>query len=273
MVSVIVTTKNESLHLASCLQSIKNQSYRDIEIIVVDNQSTDKTKEIAKTYGAKVFDIGPERSAQRNFGAQKAKGEYVLFLDADMQVTSSVVQECVEKMQGEQKNGRQFIGVIIPERSIGIGYWAQCKALERSFYEGVEWMEAARFYKKDVFMKAGGYDVRLTGPEDFELPQRLKKLYGVASIGRISSYILHDEGKIILMKLLKKKFYYGKKMGHYRSMKTSRGYFDKQANLFLRYGLFFRRPLRLLKDPVHALGMFIMKTLEIFALAYGGLQG
>ena len=273
MVSVIVTTKNESSHIASCLQSIKNQLYQDIEVIVVDNGSNDKTKVIAKTFGARVFDKGPERSAQRNFGAQNAKGGYLLFLDADMELMPSVVQECLEEIQKPRDEGKKLIGLVIPEKSIGIGYWAHCKALERSFYEGVEWMEAARFYKKEAFVSIGGYDVHLTGPEDFELPQRLKMRYGTNKIGRISSYILHNEGKISLRKLLQKKYYYGRKMGHYRSMQTSQGYFDKQANLFLRYGIFLKRPLRLLRDPVHAIGMFVMKTLEIGALAYGGLRG
>ncbi|MFH0876438.1 MAG: glycosyltransferase [archaeon] len=47
-VSVIVTTKNEERNIARCLVSVKNQSYPNIEIIVVDNNSSDKTKEIAK---------------------------------------------------------------------------------------------------------------------------------------------------------------------------------------------------------------------------------
>lgn len=268
MVSVIVTTKNEASHIASCLQSIKNQSYADVEIIVVDNGSSDKTKTIAKTFGASVFDKGPERSAQRNFGAEKAHGKYLLFLDADMTVSPTVVEECLLVMQKEE-----IQAVVIPEKSVGVGFWAKCKALERSFYEGIHWMEAARFYKKDMFMNLGGYDIHLTGPEDFELPQRLISGYGVNVIGRISSYIYHDEGNISLTKLLRKKYYYGKKMRRYRSIETSKGYFHKQASLFFRYTLFFQKPFRLLKDPMHALGMFIMKTLELCALAYGGLRG
>ena len=97
-VSVIVTTKNEADRLPACLESIKKQTYLNIELIVVDNNSRDKTKDIAKSFGARVFDKGPERSAQRNFGVSHAKGDYLLFLDADMELTPKVVEECVEVM-------------------------------------------------------------------------------------------------------------------------------------------------------------------------------
>ena len=267
MVSVIVTTKNESSHIASCLTSIQRQTYRDTQIIVVDNGSTDKTKEIARTFTPQVYDAGPERSAQRNFGVKKAKGTYVLFLDADMIVTPDVIGECVDAMM---KNN--YIGVVIPERSFGIGFWAACKRFERRYYEGVDWIEAARFFRKRIIADLGGYDERLTGPEDFELPQRIKERYGQKTIGRISAYINHDEGKLSLAKLLKKKYYYGTKMHRYRTLPDSKGYFQRQANPLTRYALFFRKPIYFLKEPLHGIGMLIMKTLEMFALTWGALR-
>ena len=99
LVSVVITTKNEEKNIENCLKSILKQTYpRDkIEIIVVDNNSTDRTKEIARRYTDKVYNKGPERSAQRNFGAKQAKGEYYLYLDADMILSPNVISECVEK--------------------------------------------------------------------------------------------------------------------------------------------------------------------------------
>ena len=62
LVSVIVPTKNSERTLAKCLDSIRNQTYKSIEIIVVDNNSIDSTKEIAKRFTKKVYNKGPERS-------------------------------------------------------------------------------------------------------------------------------------------------------------------------------------------------------------------
>lgn len=268
LVSIIITTRNEDQHISACLRSIKRQTYKPIEIIVVDNNSTDRTKVVARDHTRLIFDAGPERSAQRNFGAKKAKGEYLLFLDADMVLTPKVVEESVSLII----NHKSIIhAVTIPEKSFGIGFWARCKALERECYEGVGWMEAARFYRKEIFEKLGGFDDRLTGPEDFELSQRVKAKYGNESVGRLESYILHNEGELSLANLIQKKYYYGKRMDRYRKLTESRGFFKKQANIFFRFGLFFRRPEIFIRNPIHAFGMLIMKTLEMAALSVGGL--
>lgn len=267
LVSIIVTTKNEEKNIASCLQSIQKQTYGNIETIVVDNKSTDRTKEICKQFAVSVFDKGPERSAQRNYGARKSKGKYFLFLDADMVLEKDIVEECVLRIT--KKNQQRIYAVIIPEKSYGEGFWAKCKVLERSFYEGVEWIEAARFYQHDIFWEFGGYDENLTGPEDFDLPQRIKTKYGKQFIGRINAHIHHNEGKLTLGKSLCKKFYYGKKMREYYTNKENRQYAKQQGSIFNRYMLFFSKPKKLFRNPVLGFGMLCMKTSEMIALGLG----
>ncbi len=267
LVSIIVTTKNEEKNIASCLQSIQKQTYRNIETIVVDNKSTDKTTDICKQFSVSVFDKGPERSAQRNYGARKSKGKYFLFLDADMVLEKDIVKECV--LQITKNNQQKVYAIIVPEKSYGEGFWAKCKALERSFYEGVEWIEAARFFQEDIFWEFDGYDENLTGPEDFDLPQRIKTKYGKQFIGRINAYIHHNEGKLSLGKSLRKKYYYGKKMREYYASKKNRQYAKQQGSIFNRYILFFSKPKKLFQEPILGLGMLGMKTLEMVALGLG----
>ena len=60
LVSVIITTKNEEKNIKTCLVSIKNQTYQNIEIIVVDNNSIDSTKKLASEYTKYVYNKGPE---------------------------------------------------------------------------------------------------------------------------------------------------------------------------------------------------------------------
>ena len=83
MISIIIPTYNEAKYLPLLLQSIKSQSFKDYEIIVADNNSTDSTVEIAKTYGAQITSGGLP-GAGRNAGAKIAKGDLLLFLDADV---------------------------------------------------------------------------------------------------------------------------------------------------------------------------------------------
>jgi len=272
LVSVIITTRNEEKNINACLSSLLDQTYKNIEIIVIDNHSTDKTIIIAKKYTHYIYSKGPERSVQRNFGVLKAKGEYLLFLDADMILTPTVVEDCVQKIQDPRLKNEKLVALVIPEQSVGIGFWAQCKALERSFYIGVPWMEAARFYRRDAFATLQGFDEHLTGPEDFDLSARAEDVFGTESIGRITSCIKHNENKIHLFSLLQKKFYYGKQMKRYEKKQGKKGYFDKQANILFRYGLFFAHPKKLFHNFVVGVGMIALKTMEMIALAMGALM-
>ncbi len=268
LVSVIIPTKNSSETLEACLKSVKEQTYENIEIIVVDNNSADNTKSIAKKYTDKVFDKGPERSAQRNFGAKNSIGEYLLIIDSDMELAKQVVEDCVDKVQ---KN----IGIsalVIPEESFGKGFWAQCKKLERSFYVGVSWMEAARFFKKEIYKEMGGYDEKNTGTEDYDLPQRVESMFGKVSIDRIDTYIYHNEGKISLIKTCKKKFYYAQKLDGYKNKKENTQKFVKQSSVFRRYALYFSFPRKLFNNPLLGFGLLFMKTCEFVVGAVGYLS-
>ena len=98
LVSVIVPTRNSEKFLGKSLESIKNQTYKNIEIIVIDNNSTDDTKKIAKKYTGKIFNKGPERSAQVNFGVNQARGKYIYKVDADFALDKKVVTQCIQKL-------------------------------------------------------------------------------------------------------------------------------------------------------------------------------
>lgn len=94
MISAVILTKNEEDTIDHCLKSI---SWCD-EIIVIDDNSEDRTVELAKKRGAKVYihTLHNDFSAQRNFGLEKAKGEWVLFIDADEMVSSTLWYEIMQ---------------------------------------------------------------------------------------------------------------------------------------------------------------------------------
>lgn len=81
MISAIILTRNEEKNIRACIDSV---SWCD-EILVIDDCSTDKTREIAKTSGAKIFsrNLEDDFANQRNFGIDNAKGDWILFIDAD----------------------------------------------------------------------------------------------------------------------------------------------------------------------------------------------
>jgi glycosyltransferase involved in cell wall biosynthesis len=268
LVSVIVPTYNSAAYLEECLRSIRQQSYPRVELIVVDNNSVDDTKRIAARYADQVFNRGPERSAQRNHGAQASKGEYLLVIDSDMVLSERVVASCVEEME---RTGCRAI--VVPEVSFGQGFWARCKELERSFYVGVPWMEAARFFRRAAFEEAGGYDEKNTGTEDYDLPQRIEHQYGPSAIGRVSEPILHNEQKLSLVRTCRKKFYYAQKVHVYETHDANRGKFAMQSSPLQRYKLFFSSPRKLFARPLVGAGMVFMKTCEFASGAAGYIVG
>lgn len=91
MISAVILTKNEEENIYDC---IKNLSWCD-EVIIVDDNSEDKTTNIAEKLNAKVFvrSVNNDFSAQRNFGLSKAKGDWVLFIDADERVPDALAFE------------------------------------------------------------------------------------------------------------------------------------------------------------------------------------
>lgn len=264
LVSIIIATKNSSNTLDACLNSIKNQTYKNIEIVVGDNDSTDETIKIVKKYNALLISLagaGDFRCRQRNLAAQKSSGKYIFIIDSDMELSPYVVAQCIDKFERNDT----IRGIVIPEESFGIGFWSKCKKLERSFYLGIEWMEAARFFLRENFLKVGGYNEMMTSGEDWDLSQRIEKL---GLIARIDALIYHNEGEITLVKTIKKKFYYASKIRFYAANISSEKKFRKQTSIIERYKLFILDWRKLLKNPILGISMIFLKTCEF---AFGGI--
>lgn len=263
LVTVIVPTRNSSSHLRDCLESIRRQTHQPIELIVVDNNSSDDTAAIAENYAERVLTAGPERSAQRNVGARSASGSYLFFVDSDMVLEPEVVAECVTQLLVSSAEA-----VVVPEVSFGKGFWARCKAFERTFYVGDDLVEAARFFPVDVITELGGFDETLPpGPEDWDLHERVRKRG--QPIVRVRALIRHDEGGVSLVGLVRKKFYYGRGMPAYVRKHPARA----RAQLRLVRPAFVLGWRRLIANPPAAAGMLLMKTCEFAAGAAGFALG
>jgi len=262
LVSAIVTTKNSAATLEACLRSLRGQTYTRLELIVIDNNSSDATLEIAERYADRVATIGPERSAQRNLGARLAGGGHLLFIDSDMVLDADVVSDGVSLLQQTR-----MPAAVIPEETVGEGFWTRCRTLERSCYTGDDTMEAARLYTRDAFEAAGGFDVNLTAPEDWDLSRRVAQRQ---HLPRTHAMILHDEGRIRLGQLYRKKRYYA--TGYLRFLRRYRGGALAQANPILRTA-YARHWRRLARHPLLTAGMFTMKALELTAVVHGATEG
>lgn len=271
LVSIVIATKNEEKNIRTCILSIADQTYpKDkIEIIIVDNNSNDRTTMIVKkiiAHHAEEFhkcalcNHGPERSAQRNYGSRLAKGEYILFLDADMSVSKNVIEECVEKFQ-TRSDSAPLIGIYIPERIIGDSFWCRVRDFERSFYTATV-IDAVRFFPKKVWQTAGGFDENLVGPEDWDFDRRVRAMGAVCWI---RSPLYHDERDLTISSYMNGKTYYMDSLLKYRE-KWGRQDKEvkKQLGLSYRYiGVFVENGKwkKLLAHPILTGGMFWLRGL------------
>ena len=259
LISVTITTKNEEKNIENCIKSILEQSYKNIEVIVVDNDSTDKTKEIALRYTQNVFNKGPERSAQRNYGMiDKSNGEYVMFIDADMILSSNLVENCVNFI-----NNNKIDALWIPEIVMGDKFFSKCRRFERTFYNGTS-IDGARFFRKKKFVEVDGFDITMSGPEDWDIDKKIKR-ENIKLLDTKDSVIYHNEVEFNLKKYLSKKGYYAKSFDGYIS-KWGKDDEDikKQFGLGYRYfGVFLENGKwkKLLSHPILAFGMYFLRFL------------
>ena len=256
-VSFVVPTKNAGRTLRACLESLRDQDHGATEIVVVDNGSSDDTVEIARSLADIVVLQGPERSAQRNAGARRARGDVLVFVDADMVLEPGIARECADTLQRDRSLG----ALVLPELSFGTGFLARCRGLEKELYLGDDRVEAARAFRREAFEGAHGYDEEMNAFEDWDLPDRVRA--GGWRIGRVASRIWHDDGTISMIRQFRKKRYYGEQSGRY----LARHHTPRRRHL--SRSRLLARPTKFVRRPHLTLGLAALKAAEFSGLAVG----
>jgi glycosyltransferase involved in cell wall biosynthesis len=123
--SVVITAHNEAAEIADCLKSVEKLAN---EIILVDNQSTDDTVTIAQKFGAKIYSHKNDPlhlNVSKNFGFTKAKGDWILSLDADERVSPELAHEIRQIIKGValRSQGHPLRGYKFPRKNIIFGQW------------------------------------------------------------------------------------------------------------------------------------------------------
>jgi len=221
-ISVIIACKNTAKWFERCLISIKNQTFQDFEIIVVDNFSSDDTYEIAKKYADLAMQTGPERSTQFNLGFKHSNGEYIYRIGPDYELELDVLQRCIDKIE------QGYDALALHNRSVGKSIWAQVRYLERESYRDSNEIVAVRFMKASVFKSVGMFDENLVANEDFDLHKRIVEAgYKWAHVDAIENHLGEPEN---IIEVWNKFYYYGRTIGRY--MKKNQDTSKKHITLF-----------------------------------------
>ncbi len=175
ILSIIIPTLNEEDYLPLLLESIKRQDFNDYEIIVADALSNDRTLEIAKNHGCIIVEGGSPANG-RNNGAKIAKGELLLFLDADTVLPNYFLTKSLQEFNTRNLDIASFCLQPYPKNGleyflINIFYNKMAVMLEKILPHSAMGI----IVKKELFNKINGYDETIKLAEDHDLGRRAAK--------------------------------------------------------------------------------------------------
>ena len=174
MLTIVIPTKNEEAFLPNLLSSLQRQTHQPQTVIVADADSTDRTREIARAFGAQVVGGGLPGKG-RNVGAAIAQTPYVLFLDADVELTDD---HALEDMMGEMLERdldvatfdvEPLSGAAFVDRVMHAAYNRYARTLGLLFPHAPGFCILAR---RDLHEKIGGFDESVRFCEDHDYAHR-----------------------------------------------------------------------------------------------------
>jgi len=216
LVSIIIPTYNRAFCLANAIKSVLDQTYSNIEIIVVDGPSKDDTETVINKLGdKKIIYIREEKArgagAARNTGIKVARGEYIAFQDSD----NVWFPEKLEKQMDILMSASQDVGMIYT------GYKKICNDVFKGYYPQKNIKHKSGFLlnellvenfigcqtvvtKKECFNRVGYFDELLPTTEDWELFIRISGQYKILCINQplVLSYIQSDSISVDLRKMV-----------------------------------------------------------------------
>lgn len=165
-VSVIIPVYNEEKDIRACLESLRKQSLKEKEVIVVDDGSTDGTREAVQEYREVKLLTGTHKGpgASRNLGAKKARGKYLIFVDADMTFSANYLKNLIAPLERDAT----LIGTchdyeIVTNTS---NIWSRCWGKIRVSKEQAKDVKIFRAIRTKVFLAKGGFDPRYGYADD-----------------------------------------------------------------------------------------------------------
>ncbi len=214
MISVVIAMYNAMDVIEPCLKSIYSSNYKDFEVIIVDDGSTDNSVDIVKKYPCRLIELdknsGP--ATARNVGVENSRGDIIFFVDSDTEMDENALQEAANTF----KENPDIYGVvgISGIKSLRKGLAPNYNALENYYYISKGNGKYVNFFstqfgsiKKDIFNEVGGFDENFKSAdiEDIEFGSRIPegKIYANKNIIIGHNFPLF---KSILKKYFKRSF-------------------------------------------------------------------
>ena len=192
MISIIVPVYNVENYLEECLDSIKNQTYTDIEVILVNDGSTDNSQVICERYCQQdprfhlINQSNQGQSVARNNGVAASRGEFITFVDSDDVIKSDMLQQLMRYMDTGidivECDRTEAIQCLNEEKKdIHVKEFDSNEALYQCFNHGVSWSPVAKLYRREIvekvpFLENLIYEDFYTGIVSLKYIQKMRKI-------------------------------------------------------------------------------------------------
>jgi glycosyltransferase involved in cell wall biosynthesis len=204
--SVIIPTYNREHFIKNAIESVLKQTFQNFEIIVVDDGSSDNTRQVlASIQDDRIhyfYKENGERAAARNFGAKKALGSYITFLDSDDWLKSNHFSEA-EKFRQLNPEAKIFslgYDVITPDGARLFPWKRLPNPVNEKLIEGNVLSCMGVFVRKEIFLKnLFNEDRNLSGSEDYELWMRMASQYPIYTVPISTACLVDHEARSVVI--------------------------------------------------------------------------
>ena len=204
-VSVVICTYNRAQYLPQAIESVLAQSFQDFELIIVDDASNDNTKAVMERYASDSRiryiknDINLGLGKNRVKSTKDAHGEYIAILDSDdYWVDVNKISKQVDFLDKNKNVGVVgTFGKIIDDKNNVVGkleFKTNNSNIRRRILSYHQFLHSSVLFRKEAFIKAGGYDNALSPAEDYDLILKIGTKYELANLPEYSThYRVHNE--------------------------------------------------------------------------------
>ncbi len=263
LVSVVIPVYNSEKTLRQCLESVLGQTHKQCEIVVVDSHSVDRTANIAREYNGRLYQLDGTPNLKRSYGLGQARGEYVLYLDSDMVLTPTVVEDCVACLAGGKADALE-----IKEVSVARGFWAKCLVPTRGAFAQAG-IILPRFFHRRV-LEAVPVDEEILFGDDYAHSIEMTKAgFRLAQTDAVVEHNEHTSLKGMYRRYheaFKSSPRFTKKHGLKPLAPYASANIGATFKKWILTGLFLR-------DPHHFAGMLVIKVVRLSGAVTGTVAG
>ena len=213
-ISVVIPVYNSAGTIGECLSAVYNSEFRDYEVIVVDDCSTDNTIDIAKRFRCRILKLGKNSgpAVARNLGVKNAEGDIIIFIDSDVLLDKDAVGLIARNF--EDKNTMAVSGIYSKEPANKSWFNWYISLQKYLFWTKANTDEYSSFgprlgaIRKSVFNEIEGFNPRFKQMEDYEFGRRLTEKYKVVLDKKIQGKHYHPSLKTCIRKYFERSHYW-----------------------------------------------------------------